>query len=120
MNKIRLNEQFFEDSWRNLTNYTQGTSYEEKGYWRQRDVIKPNSVHSLETIKDTQIKHKFTNLMDNRMVQGFFRYGPKEKQNGKYDYINGKGGVLARIQRYIETHNLECLVDAANLLRLEF
>jgi hypothetical protein len=122
---MRQNEQFFEDSWKELTNYTQGTSYKEKGYWRDRDIIKRNSIPDEDLEEFTkavsnQINPKFTRLMDNRMIQGLFRYGRKQSQKGAYDYINGPGGVLARIRRYIDTHNLECLVDAGNLLRLEF
>jgi hypothetical protein len=53
-----------------------------------------------------------------RLIMGAFRYGKLHGQ-GKpaYDRV---GSAKARLDLYLRTHNQEHLVDAANLLLLEF
>jgi len=57
--------------------------------------------------------------MRNRLVMGAMRYETfKEKiASNKYDCI---GYVRDKLDAYEDTGNLECLVDAANLLMIEF
>ena len=81
------------------------------------DANSYGSVPDVEQIKDLQYKSLFTKLMDNRMIIGFFRYGNKHKRKTYYHYINS---AKRRIELYESTGNLECLIDAANILRMEF
>ena len=53
--------------------------------------------------------------MTNRMVTGYFRYGPVK--DNRFDAI---GDIARRIKLYQETGNLECLVDVANLCMVEY
>ena len=53
-----------------------------------------------------------------RLVQGAFRYGLLRcKGDTKYDRMTS---LIKRLWLYVETGNLECLVDAANMAFLEF
>jgi len=76
-----------------------------------------NSVPDIDKIKQLQYSKKFTKLMNNRMIMGFFRYGKKKTRNANYDYI---ASAKRRILLYEQIGNLEYLVDAANMLRMEF
>lgn len=60
---------------------------------------------------------EFIELMRNRLLMGFLRYGPKKKDSPKYDYA---GSIATKIQKYIETGNRELLVDIGNYSMLEF
>lgn len=64
-----------------------------------------------------QFKH-FSELMDARMSQGYFRYGRNEPgEPAKIKYFEY---LVTCVSKYKETGNQEFLVDAANLCRLEF
>ena len=67
-------------------------------------------------ILDSQMNWEFLSEMAHRMIMGFFRYGPFEKQTETYSYIEE---AKKKIALYIKTKNLECLCDAANYLMLE-
>lgn len=62
---------------------------------------------------------EFVTLMHNRMALGTYRYGDFSDpwQGTKYDRL---GSAMKRIELYRETGNTEYLVDAANLLGIEF
>jgi hypothetical protein len=81
------------------------------------DANSYGSVPDIEQIKESQYNSLFVKLMNNRMVMGFFRYGNKYTRKTYYHYINA---AKRRIVKYEETGNLECLIDAANILRMEF
>lgn len=68
-----------------------------------------------EQIKRQECPPEFTNLMDNRFVMGFFRYG--SIRQSKSDNVSE---IEKRRQKYIETGNTEYLVDIANFARAEF
>lgn len=75
-------------------------------------------VPDFETLRRTQWVPEFEQLMRNRLIMGAFRYGLIEKQDWtKHDLI---AYTKNRISEYEKTDNLEMLVDAANLLLLEF
>lgn len=75
-------------------------------------------VPSLEKLRKTQWSKEFEELMRNRLLMGYFRYGPLEKQRPQqYDNI---GSAIRRLNLYLETGNQEHLVDAANLCLVEF
>jgi len=77
------------------------------------------SKPSLLELRQTEWVPEFEQYMRNRLVMGAIRYETfKEKiANNKYDCI---GYVKKKLDDYKETRNLECLVDAANLLMIEF
>jgi len=60
----------------------------------------------------------FEELQRHRLVQGALRYGPLNAP-GKPSRDRASN-IIKRIQKYQEDHNLEHLVDAANLCMLEF
>lgn len=73
---------------------------------------------SLEEMRQTEWSPRFEILMRNRLLMGRFRYGAmKDPAKGKYDNV---GSAVQRIGLYLKTGNQEHLVDAANLLMVEF
>lgn len=83
--------------------------------------IRPESKlrPSLEELRQTEWVPEFEQYMRNRLVMGAMRYETfEEKLKGnKYDCL---GYVRRKLIEYENTGNLECLVDAANLLMIEF
>lgn len=59
---------------------------------------------------------EFVELMKWRMMQGSFRYGIQLASMGTDNLAYAE----VKIEQYKKTGNLESLVDAANMLRLEF
>ena len=84
---------------------------------RIRPPSKPKP--SLDELRKTEWIPEFEQYMRNRLVMGAIRYETfKEKTvNNKYDCI---GYIISKLEAYQETGNLECLVDAANLLMIEY
>lgn len=78
-------------------------------------ILTPN----LDTIAKIQSCPKFEEYRKNRMLMGYFRYGPLVCQIGKARYDN-IGSIEKRIAQYKEDHNREHLVDIANLAMIEF
>ena len=75
-------------------------------------------VPDLSVMRNTEWSRDFEKLMRNRLLMGCMRYGEmKDKESQGYDMI---GSLVARLERYRKTGNLECLVDIANLALLEF
>lgn len=61
---------------------------------------------------------RFIELMRNRMALGTYRYGDfRDPTQPRYDCV---GSAQQRIQAYLNSGNTEHLVDAANLLGIEF
>ena len=78
---------------------------------------KPPVMPPLEVLRKTEWSPTFEALMRNRLVMGAFRYerfGP-----AKSDYPTATEAIR-RTLKYIETGNTEHLVDAANMLLIEF
>ena len=72
----------------------------------------------IKDLKKSEWSTEYETLRRNRMVMGAFRYGELKKQDlGVYDLIRE---CRRRIKRYEEDLNLEHLVDAGNMLMLEF
>jgi hypothetical protein len=87
---------------------TDGSEYADNRRLNMKELVK------------TQWSHDFECFQRNRLIFGAFRYGVNfqgVKEKGKYDRM---GYVLHKTQIYIETGNLECLVDIANSCMLEF
>lgn len=72
---------------------------------------------SLEEIREQECGDGFCEMMDNRLIMGYLRYGaikgPKEK-------FRGLKKARERLGKYEQTGNLEYLVDASNFCRVEF
>jgi len=76
------------------------------------------TVPSLKELKELCWSGEFEQLMRNRLIMGAFRYGPlKRQKKGAFDIIPS---IHARLQMYVDTGNLEHLVDCANLCLVEF
>ena len=72
----------------------------------------------LAEIRRTQCHLEFAELMHNRMVMGYFRYGDKRAFDFKPGYC--LSFIRARLKAYEATGNTEYLVDAANGCGLAF
>lgn len=70
-----------------------------------------------EQIYAHEFSAHFVELMRNRMLQSFFKYGPVAETKGRVDKLTC---CAERVKRYRETGNKEWLVDAANFLMMEF
>ena len=66
-------------------------------------------------VLETDFSIEFVCRMANRIVMGHHRYGPLKE--GKKDNIKA---AKRRIELYIETGNMEYLVDAGNFVMLEY
>lgn len=99
-------EQYMKNLWRWKIGMDEKHEWDWRGLEKADDLLKDNFYYP------------FIELMENRMKMGAFRYGPLFRQNLKnYDTaVNAR----RRIERYIRTRNKECLVDAANMLMIEF
>ena len=71
----------------------------------------------IPTILEKQMSWDFLNLMANRMVIGYFRYGDLRKRKTEYDAI---GSAIERLKEYQKSGNQEHLPDVANLCMVEF
>lgn len=71
----------------------------------------------LDEIRVSQWCDRFIELMRNRMVLGWFRYGPMRGLVNRWDNV---GSAKTRLDLYLSDGNLEHLVDVANLCLLEF
>jgi hypothetical protein len=73
----------------------------------------------LESLRQTEWIPEFEQYMRNRLVMGACRYETFEEKMryNKYACIDY---VRRKLKEYEDTGNLECLVDGANLLMIEF
>ena len=60
---------------------------------------------------------KFIELMLNRMIVGFTKYGSWKKNRVEVDAV---ANAWVRINKYLDTGNTEWLIDAANFFMMEF
>ena len=76
------------------------------------------AMSDLTVLRDTEWNPEFEMFMRNRLLMGAFRYGTfADKAKVRFDCT---GYAKKKIDLYLETGNLECLVDAANMCLLEF
>jgi hypothetical protein len=72
----------------------------------------------LTSLRESEWSKEFEYLMRNRLIQGVPRYGKLgDKNKPQYDRIES---IVYRLKQYVETGNLEYLVDVANLCLVEF
>ena len=91
------------------------------GTWSEDSEDKPSPPHlndDYPVLQKTEWDSKFEQLMRNRLIMGSFRYGRlANNHKHNYDFISY---ATKKLELYKETGNLECLVDIANLMLLEF
>jgi hypothetical protein len=63
---------------------------------------------------------EFESLMRNRLIMGSLRYGRQADQKSAGAQFDYAGDAMTRIRAFQRSGNTEHLVDAANLLLLEF
>jgi len=82
------------------------------------EVSLPDPRFQLDRLAETEWSPGFEQLMRNRLVFGAFRYGllndPKKPQ---WDRLTR---IKQEVERYVESGNLESLIDIANMALLEF
>lgn len=61
---------------------------------------------------------KFHDMMDDRMLVSHYKYG--ESTDGYPEKSKAVDNIKVRVDKYLETGNVEYLVDAANFAMLEF
>jgi heme-degrading monooxygenase HmoA len=71
-----------------------------------------------KTLWQSEWSPDFEELQRHRLVQGALRYG-RINAPGKKSW-DRPSDIIKRIKKYRQDHNLEHLVDAANLCMLEF
>ena len=81
------------------------------------EVPPPFQGKSLDDILREQIKDGFIQHMNRRMAMGELRYGKSSQKNDPVFYLRQ---AMLSLCSYNKTGNLECLIDAANYLRLEW
>ena len=70
----------------------------------------------LSEIRKTEWCKQFEQLMRNRLLCGYYRYGPL-KLKKPYNWIDR---AKKQLDRYIKTGNTEYLVDVSNFMMAEF
>ena len=81
----------------------------------------PIRVPDYDILNQTQYPEEFKEihkLAHNRMIMGAFRYGDINRQD--LDNYDVASNIIIRAQRYIDDGNLEHLVDAYNMVRIEY
>lgn len=73
----------------------------------------------LEQILKTEWNPVVDELCKNRMLQGFYSYGPRAENYGG-GLVNARKQAGIYLEMYDKTGNLEKLIDAINFLRIEF
>ena len=85
--------------------------------WKWKCGLKESSLNRQVDIGE-EWSYKFESYMRKRLLFGSFRYGPMGSK-GKPQYDRMKYAI-EKIIEYKATGNGECLVDAANMMMLEF
>ncbi len=77
----------------------------------------PYKGATFDQIREQECGDGFCDMMDNRLVMGFLRYGPmKSTKPLFYDLEKAR----QRLELYEQDGNTEHLIDAANFCRCEF
>lgn len=75
-------------------------------------------MKTLDEILKTEFSADFVQMMKNRMVVSFHKYGPLADA---YPHkVNAIESLKQRLNKYAETGNTEFLIDAANFAMIEF
>lgn len=95
--------------------------YIRDGILRRTGVVKKPLLPSWEILRESEWCHEFEHLMRNRLIMGAFRYGRnfENRPQDKPQY-NRVGRIKTCCEQYLQTGNLELLVDIANMAMLEY
>ena len=75
---------------------------------------------TLDDLYESEWSPRFEYMMRHRLVMGSFRYELMEEKKRSIEGYDMPGEAQRRIGEYTLTGNLEHLVDAANMLLIEF
>jgi hypothetical protein len=67
---------------------------------------------------ETEFSFEFVQMMANRMVVSYHKYGPVAK--GYPHPVDALESLRQRLKKYLDTGNTEFLIDAANFAMIEF
>lgn len=73
-----------------------------------------------QKILKTEYSEKFDEIRQNMMIMSYYKYGPLKDNYGNYKCMNAIENLKIRLQKYIETGNIEYLADVANFAMIEF
>ena len=85
---------------------------------KNRERLERAGMPSLADLRKSEWSPEFEKFMRNRLIIGYFRYGPFELQNRSTEQV--MAAILKRARAYKRTGNDELLVDIANLSMKEF
>lgn len=77
-----------------------------------------DKTETLDSLNETEWSKEFETHQRNRLIMGRFRYGLFNRTT-ETNYNRTKDSIR-RIKEYEKTGNLEYLVDAANMLMIEY
>ena len=70
-------------------------------------------------ILNKEYSFDFDELRKNRVETSYYKYGSSAINFGR-KYVNALGSMTKCVEKYLETHNKEYLLDAANYLMFEY
>jgi len=73
---------------------------------------------TLDNLRESEWSDEFEELMRNRLLMGYYRYGPFNTQNKTTKEV--LDSIIFRANKYLDNGNDELLVDIANLAMKEF
>lgn len=71
------------------------------------------------SVLSKEYSFEFDELRKNRVEISYYKYGASAINFGRR-YVNALGSMTKCVEKYLETHNKEYLVDAANYLMFEY
>lgn len=80
--------------------------------------LKKAGMPTFADLQKSEWSPEFERLMRNRLIMGYYRYGPFKIQNRSTAQV--LASILKRIEEYAVVGNDELLVDVANLCMKEF
>lgn len=87
--------------------------------WRDMAGLPEVEDSEWELLKVTEWSPRFEQYMRNRLVMGSMRYEPFARKRESFEY-DCAAEATKRIEKYQKDGNKEHLVDAANMLLLQF
>lgn len=75
---------------------------------------------AVEQILKTEYSEEFDNLRKKMMATSFYKYGSLKENYKTEKCIDAIKSLKQRLNKYLETGNIEFLADAANFAMIEF
>jgi len=85
---------------------------------KNKKRFKNAGMPSYKKLRKSEWSFIFERLMRNRLIMGYYRYGPFATQNRTTKEM--LDSIIRRANEYLKTGNDELLVDIANLSMKEF